>query len=136
MIKWFHGEEESQEVPRYKRGEGGVTSRAGDTSAGQAGGKQEARRQTEAQSQPGQDALRSGPRLSVAGFLLFPPSIYLREIGRSISRSRDQCLRVFRQIAGPRRGNCAFFCAGAGGGGEKYIVYRFVKEFNSSLMIP
>jgi hypothetical protein len=48
--------EKAEEVYRYQRGEGRVASCAGDASAGEARGEQEARKKRQAQTEPEQAA--------------------------------------------------------------------------------
>ena len=50
-------EKEAKEVSRDQRGEGRVAGGAGDASAGQTCGEQEALQEKQAQSQPGKDAV-------------------------------------------------------------------------------
>jgi hypothetical protein len=57
MIKYRCAEKEkAKEVQRDQRGEGGVAGRVRDATAGEARGKQEARKKRQAQTQPGEAA--------------------------------------------------------------------------------
>ena len=57
---WFNSyrgkKEKAKEVFRHQRGESGVTGGVGDASGGEARGKQEARQERQAQTQPGEAA--------------------------------------------------------------------------------
>jgi hypothetical protein len=53
----YHAEkEEAKEIQCYERGKGGVTRGVGGASAGEASGEQETRKESQAQTQPGEAA--------------------------------------------------------------------------------
>ena len=65
VFKWSCAEEKNKDVQGDQRGEGGFAGCAGDASAGEASGEQEAPAQGEAQAQPGQAAGGCRSRMSI-----------------------------------------------------------------------
>src|SRR5437899_9232975 len=130
MAAWLNSyrakKEKAKEVPRHQRSEGRVARGFGDASAGEARREQKARQERQTQTQPGKAAGRRRSQLR-------KPRLQEGLHEDPLHRVKGCQPLQMRERSGCRRS--AFFCVCVTRLPGKYIGARFVKEFNSHLMM-